>query len=245
MKVILSPAKKMIRADDDFAWRDLPVFLDGSRKLLAELRSYDEKQLKNIWKCSDKLVRENMERLSAMDLEHSLSPAVFSYVGLAFQHMAPGALTDRGLAWLQENLRILSGFYGILKPFDGIAPYRLEMQAMLPETGSLYQFWGDKLYREIGNDLILNLASKEYSDAVLPYAGDNYITIVFAQKKNGKLIQKGTLAKMARGEMVYWLAENDIQKPDDVKQFNTGYQYSDEDSDDHTYVFLQKEGGDS
>ena len=63
MKVILSPAKKMIRADDDFAWRDLPVFLDDSKKLLAELRSYDEKQLKDIWKCSDKLVRENMERL--------------------------------------------------------------------------------------------------------------------------------------------------------------------------------------
>ena len=240
MKVILSPAKKMVRADDDFTYRDLPVFLEDSRKLLQELRSYDEAELKKIWKCSDRLVRENIERLQEADLERNLSPAVFSYVGLAFQHMAPGALTDAGLAWLQEHLRILSGFYGILKPFDGITPYRLEMQAVLPETGSLYDFWGGRLYREMNDNLIINLASREYSDAVLPYAEGRVITIVFAEEKNGKLIQKGTYAKMARGEMTYWLADNRIEDPERIKTFRNACHYSEEHSDDNTFVFISE-----
>lgn len=240
MKVILSPAKKMVRADDDFTYKDLPVFLEDSRKLLAELRSYDEAELKKIWKCSDRLVQENMQRLQEADLERNLSPAVFSYVGLAFQHMAPGALTDAGLAWLQEHLRILSGFYGILKPFDGITPYRLEMQAVLPQTGSLYDFWGDRLYREMEDDLIINLASKEYSDAVLPYVRGRVITIVFAEEKNRKLIQKGTYAKMARGEMTYWLAENRIEDPERIKTFRNACHYSEEHSDDNTFVFISE-----
>ncbi len=238
MKVILSPAKKMVRADDDFTYKDLPVFLADSRKLLAELRTYDEAELKKIWKCSDRLVQENLQRLQEADLERNLSPAVFSYVGLAFQHMAPGALTDAGLDWLQDHLRILSGFYGILKPFDGITPYRLEMQAVLPKTGSLYEFWGDRLYQEMNDDLIINLASKEYSDAVLPYVRGRAVTIVFAEEKNGKLIQKGTYAKMARGEMTYWLAENRIEDPDQIKTFRNACHYSEEHSDDNTFVFI-------
>lgn len=240
MKVILSPAKKMVRADDDFTYRDLPVFLEDSRKLLQELRSYDEAELKKIWKCSDRLVRENMERLQEADLERNLSPAVFSYVGLAFQHMAPGAMTNEGLDWLQEHMRILSGFYGVLKPFDGITPYRLEMQAVLLETGSLYDFWGGRLYREMNDDLIINLASREYSDAVLPYAEGRVITIVFAEEKNGKLIQKGTYAKMARGEMTYWMAENRIEDPERIKTFRNACHYSEEHSDDNTFVFISE-----
>ena len=241
MKVILAPAKKMVRADDDFAYRDLPVYLNEAKSLLHELRSCNASELKKIWNCSDKLLKENMERLERMDLENSLSPAVFSYVGLAYQHMAPGAMTDQGLAWLQEHLRILSGFYGILKPFDGITPYRLEMQAILPKTGSLYDFWNHKLYDAIGEEEVINLASKEYSDAVLPYCKGKAVTVVFAEMNNGKLKQKGTLAKMARGEMVYWLAENSIEKAEDMKAFHNGYTFSQQDSDETTYVFLKKE----
>ena len=241
MKVILSPAKKMVRADDDFAYRDLPVYLKEAETLLKELRSYDASELKKIWNCSDKLLKENMARLEQMDLRSGLSPAVFSYVGLAYQHMAPGALTDQGLAWLQEHLRILSGFYGILKPFDGITPYRLEMQAVLPETGRLYDFWNHKLYDAIADEEVINLASKEYSDAVLPFVKKKAVTAVFAELNNSRLKQKGTLAKMARGEMVYWLAENGIEKAEDMKAFRNGWTFSEEHSDETTYVFLKKE----
>lgn len=239
MKVILSPAKKMIRADDDFAWKDLPVYVEESEVLLKELQGYDEASLKKIWKCSDRLVRENMARLQDADLRNHLSPAVFSYVGLAFQHLSPGAMTEKGLAWLQEHLRILSGFYGILRPFDGIVPYRLEMQAVLPQTGSLYRFWDRKLYDAIGDEMIIDLASKEYSDAVLPYS-QKTVTVVFAEEKDGRLIQKGTFAKMARGEMVYWLAENSIEEPEEIRAFDVGYDYRKDLSSEKEYVFVRR-----
>ena len=89
MKIILSPAKKMVRADDDFRYESLPVLIREAEILLEKLRSFDYAELKKIWNCSDQIVRTNMERLEKMDLESGLSPAVFSYSGLAFQHMAP------------------------------------------------------------------------------------------------------------------------------------------------------------
>lgn len=244
MKIILSPAKKMVRADDDFGYESLPVFLDRSEKLLAELKTYDYAQLKKIWNCSDALVRSNMERLEHMDLHSGLSPALFSYSGLAFQHMAPGAMTDAQLEYIRKHLRILSGFYGVLKPFDGVTPYRLEMQAVLPAAGSLYDFWNDSIYQEVIQDdgVILNLASKEYSRCVENHLTekDTMVTAVFAEIRNGKPLTKGTMAKMARGEMTYWLAENNIEDVHEIRRFDAGYAFSEMLSDEKEYVFVRK-----
>ena len=169
MRIILAPAKKMQTADDDFVSRSLPVFLNKTEVLLEKMRSMESAELKKMWKCSDQIVRQNEERLRTMDLRNRLSPAVFSYIGLAYQHMAPGAMTEEQLDYLQEHLRILSGFYGALKPFDGVTPYRLEMQAIVPQLGDLYSFWGDALYKEVRDEdgVIVNLASKEYSSGCL------------------------------------------------------------------------------
>jgi cytoplasmic iron level regulating protein YaaA (DUF328/UPF0246 family) len=244
MKIILSPAKKMVRADDDFAYHDLPVFLTRTEELLKELKSYDAAQLKKIWNCSDALVRENMERLADMDLRKGLSPAVFSYSGLAFRYLAPGAMTAKQLEYLEKHLRILSGFYGVLKPFDGIAPYRLEMQAVLPEAGSLYDYWKDSIYKEVRDEdgIIVNLASKEYSRCVQEYLGedDTMITPVFAEIRNGKPVQKATMAKMARGEMTWWLSENQVEDVRQIVSFNLGYEYSSTLSEETEYVFVKK-----
>lgn len=244
MKIILAPAKKMQRADDDFAVRDLPVFLEQTQKLLDTMRSLDRADLKKMWNCSDKITDQNMERLAVMNLHEKLSPAVFTYVGLAYQHMAPGAMTEKQLEYLQSHLRILSGFYGVLKPFDGVTPYRLEMQAVMPGTGDLYSFWADRLYREVRDEdgVIINLASKEYSSAIEKYLKENdtMITAVFGEMKNGKVIQKGTMAKMARGEMTWWMAENNIEEPRRLKDFNAGWQFSEELSSEKEYVFLKR-----
>ncbi len=129
-------------------------------------------------------------------------------------------------------MRILSGFYGLLRPFDGVTPYRLEMQAKLEVDScrDLYQFWGDRLAHQLASetDVVLNLASKEYSKAVETHLPKTmqFITCVFGESKDGKVIEKGTKCKMARGQMVRWLAENQIKSPEDLQAFDQlGYQF--------------------
>ena len=180
-----------------------------------------------------------------MDLERNLTPAVLTYEGLQYQHMAPEVFSEGALTYIQKNLRILSGFYGVLKPFDGVTPYRLEMQAKLSVQGKkdLYDFWGERLYRELtdGDHLILNLASKEYAKAVEKYLTpeDRFITVEFGERKDGKVKQKATLAKMARGEMVRFMAENNIQDPEEIKAFHElGFSFEEALSDEKKIVFI-------
>ena len=244
MKVLLAPAKKMIMDDDGIAANALPMYLERTKVLLERLRSLSLEDLAKTWKCSDALVKVNTERLETMDLEGRLTPAVFAYVGLAYQHLCPGGMNDEEIAWLQKHLRILSGFYGILRPLDGTVPYRLEMQARMPGYEDLYTFWGSRLYDALNDHVIVDLASKEYSHSIVPYLkpDDRYIEIVFAEEKNGKLITKGTMAKMARGEMVSWMAQNGIEDPEDIKAFERGYVYSSAHSREDAFVFLRKDG---
>lgn len=182
-----------------------------------------------------------------MELTCALTPAVLSYEGIQYQYMAPGVLDEDSLQYLQDHLRILSGFYGIVNPFDGVVPYRLEMQAKAGVDGcrDLYEFWGSSLYESLAKetDCILNLASKEYSRCIEKYLEPEimFITVVFGQMKEGKVIQKGTLAKMARGEMVRYMAENGIGDLERVKGFDRlNFIYAPERSDEKTIVFLQK-----
>ncbi len=245
MRIILSPAKKM-RLDDSLPWQDSPQFLNRTEQILKVLQGMDAGELKRLWKCNDQISSLNVDRLSNMDLRRGLSPAILAYEGIAYQRMAPIAFTTQELTYVQEHLRILSGFYGILRPFDGVTPYRLEMQAKLSVDGSkdLYTYWGDTLARELlqETNCIVNLASKEYSVCISKYlpAGTQFITCVFGEEKNGKIIEKGTMCKMARGEMVRFMAQNQITVPEDIKLFDLlNFHYTPEHSDNRTYVFLR------
>ena len=258
MKIIISPAKKMNVDTDTLACRSMPVFLDESVRLVEWMRHLTFAQAKELWKCNDKIAEQNYRRFQEMDLERNLTPAVIAYEGIQYQYMAPAVFGGAETDYIQEHLRILSGLYGVLKPFDGVTPYRLEMQAKASEAGDLYKFWGDKLYREVTEkdrkeaggqpdhkgSLIVNLASKEYSKCVEKYLTpeDVYLTIVFGELTDGKVKQKGTLAKMARGEMVRYLAENNVQDPEGIKGFDRlGYRFAEELSDKREYIFLEKE----
>ena len=128
MRIIISPAKKMKVDTDSFPYRDLPVFLSNTEEICGELQSMSYEELKKLWKCNDQIAQLNVRRLQDMDLYNRLTPAVLAYEGIQYQYMAPGVFTDQEYAYIQEHLRILSGFYGILRPFDGVTPYRLEMQ---------------------------------------------------------------------------------------------------------------------
>lgn len=144
MRIIISPAKKMRVDTDSFAPEGLPAFLPETGRLLAALKEMDGPQLQKLWKCNDSIAALNLERLAHMDLEGRLTPALLSYEGIQYQYMAPGVFDREQLDYVKEHLRILSGFYGLLRPFDGVTPYRLEMAAPLKVDGhkDLYAFWG-------------------------------------------------------------------------------------------------------
>lgn len=247
MKIIISPTKQMVAETDSFLAESKPLYIKEASQILNSLQALSYGEAKQLWKCNDKLATENFERLKNMQLDKQLSPAVMSYKGLQFQYMVPDLFTESELSYVKENLRILSGFYGILRPFDGISPYRLEMKATLPiqSHNNLYQFWGQKIYDALAFDEgpVINLASKEYTKALTPYlkTSDQLIDIVFAHLIDGKLKIKATPAKMARGQMVRFAAEHQAVQIDDLKHFeHPHYIFSKEHSTDHQFVFLNQ-----
>lgn len=262
MRIIVSPAKKMNISDDIFEYRDMPIFLDKAEELKDYIKSLSYDECKSIWKCNDKIAELNYSRFKNMNLKERLTPAIFSYEGIQYQYMGVKVLDEDSLEYLQEHIRILSGFYGILRPLDGVVPYRLEMQAKLikHQNKNLYDYWSDQIAEQLFSetDLIINLASKEYSKCIekyLPKKEDSiinskegaynkkieFITCTFGELKDDKVVEKGTIVKMARGQMVKYLAENNITDLEGLKRFNSmGYKYSDVRSEKNNYVFIKE-----
>ena len=246
MRMIISPAKKMRVDTDSLPVQALPDFLLETERLLAALRAMTPKELQALWKCNDSIAALNIERLSGMDLRRCLTPAILSYEGIQYQYMAPGVFEAGQYDFIQEHLRIVSGFYGLLRPFDGVTPYRLEMQARLAVDGhkDLYAFWGGKLARRLAEetDFVLDLASKEYSRAVEPHLSKTVrlVRCTFGERQGSKIVEKGTMCKMARGQMVRWLAENNVTDPEKIREFHDlGYCYDPAESGEEHYVFVK------
>ena len=247
MRINISPAKKMTADTDTLPYRGLPEFLPKTQQLLDRLRGMSSEELQKLWKCNDQIAALNAQRLRDMDLHRNLTPAIIAYEGIQYQYMAPDVFTQKEYDYVQEHLRILSGFYGVLRPMDGVTPYRLEMQAKLRmgDAKDLYAFWGEALARSVldAADYVINLASKEYSVCISKYLPKDkrMITCVFGEAKDGKIIEKGTMCKMARGEMVRFMAVNGIENPEDIKAFEgLDYRYDETYSEAQTYVFVRR-----
>ena len=220
MRIILSPAKKMNVNRDDLEPLNIPVFIKQTEEILLWLRNQPHDELQKIWKCNDKIATQNFERISNMDLYSGLTPAILSYDGIAYKYMATAVFEDSQFDYVEEHLRILSAFYGVLKPMDGVK----------------------RIYDAVRDDsgIIINLASKEYSKCLEKYLSkdDIYITVNFCEKSGDRLVTKGTYAKMARGEMVRFMAELSIENPEDIKNFNRlGYVFRDDISTESEYYF--------
>ena len=247
MRIIISPAKKMREDVDSLPPKGLPALLGETERLLAHLRGLSLPELKKLLSCNDQLAQLNYQRYQTMDLGRRLTPALLAYEGIQYRYMAPGVFSQGALDYVEDHLRILSGFYGVLRPFDGVTPYRLEMGARLKTSfcKDLYDFWGEKLAAALDpGGVVLDLASGEYSRAVIPHlpAGTRVITPIFGElRADGKVAEKGVYVKMARGEMVRFLAERGAETPEAMKDFHRmGYAYAPERSDDTTYVFLRE-----
>jgi len=265
LKLIISPAKKMNVENDLFLPRSTPHFIQDTQQIMKRLQQLTPGELKELWNCNDQILQLNLDRLSHMDLTKNLSPAILTYEGLQYQAMAPLVFEQHQWDYIENHLFILSGFYGLLRPFDGVVPYRLEMQARLAMDShkTLYDFWGNRLYlRLVGIEavpssnrsvaeptIIVNLASKEYSKAIEPWllkdqkagAPVKMITCLFeSETADGKRKIKATEAKMARGEMVRFLADLGSEDPTVMKQFRgQGYAFDEAASTETEYVFVK------
>ena len=246
MRIIISPAKQMREDTDSFACTELPLFIEKAEILKDWILSLDYEEQKALWACSDRIARQNAGRFAHMDLRKNLTPAILAYDGIQYSYMAPAVFEDGQYEYVQEHLRILSGFYGLVRPMDGVVPYRLEMQARadLAGYGNLYEFWGDDLYRAVMDDsrVLVNLASKEYSKCIEKYLQpeDRYISCLFAEEEGGKPVQKAVYAKMARGEMVRFMACINAVEPEQIRAFNwSGYHFDEQRSSETEYVFIR------
>lgn len=252
IQAIISPAKQMDVRRDAFAPRGIPPFPDETARAVEALREIERADgpegLQRLWDVSDKLLSENVERLhefrpimeaGELDLPEAavrVGPAIFSYIGIQYRSMAPEVMDAAALDWLQGHLWVLSALYGCVRPFDAVQPYRLEMGARLAIEGerNLYAFWGDRLARRICPDAgtaLVNLASTEYSKAVLPRLEPDtkVVTCVFSScVRNGKPVQKSTESKAARGSFVRWMAEHGVESIDELARFDVGFTYDED-----------------
>lgn len=234
LRLIISPAKKLVPSPD-WVPRGQPPFLDEARQLTAALRAMGRDELQKLWSTSDALTATAMGHLATWAPRGS-DAAVMSYQGIQYTALAPQVMDEGQLAWTASHLRILSGLYGVLRPFDAVAPYRLEMQAKLagPWGRDVYAFWGDRLARALADELraepgvptLVNVASVEYAKAVLPHLSSdtNVVTCLFGEIREGKLRQPATEAKRARGMFCRWCAERDVEDADQLAGFSeAGY----------------------
>lgn len=244
MKIIIAPAKIMKIDRDSFPIQSKPQFLDKTRILERFLKSRSNEQLKDLWHASENVTKQSILQLENMNLDERLTPAILAFSGIQYQYMAPDLFTQPALDYIQKNLRILSGFYGMLRPFDGVCPYRLELNTKMVgfRDYSLYHFWGsdiaENLFQE--DNIVIDLASKQYTRLVKPYLsqGRQLITVDFQELKNDKWKTVGVHAKMARGEMVRYIAEKQIKNPTDLQDFNDfEFQFEPDVSTKDYYVF--------
>jgi len=233
MKIIISPAKKL--ATDNFINKGTSIqFSEETNYLVKELKAYTVSDIKILMNLSDNLAQLNWQRFQNWNTK-DVGQALFMFKGDVYQGLKAETLTNIELDFAQENLRILSGLYGLLKPKDLIYPYRLEMGTKLKTKSgnNLYKFWENRLHQALLSELkngeeIINLASQEYSKAIhLNEFSNPIITPVFKDFKNGKLKVISFFAKRARGEMVNFIIKNRIKKSKSLKSFsNLGYQFT-------------------
>jgi len=251
MLAVLSPAKSL-NTDliPGLPAATVPVFLEQSQRLAEHMRSYSPADLADLMKLSDKLAALNAARFEQWDSNHAsddLLPAAFAFNGDVYQGLDVNSLSQPALDALNKRIRILSGLYGLLRPFDAMRPYRLEMGTKLKQgpVTSLPDYWRnsvtDALNAELNGAMLVNLASNEYAQAIhFPSIAGPVITPVFKDRKNGEYKIISFYAKRARGLMARFLVEHDIERPDDLHAFDSaGYRYAPEHSKPNAPCFLR------
>ena len=240
MKIIISPAKKMKESEFSFNIETAPHFISESNLIRSKLMSFSTEDLKEVYSCSDAIAKS---AYSLLRKSYSVQ-ALLAYDGIQYKYLSANTLKQEELDYLSNNLFILSALYGALKPTDLINFYRLELiNNLLIENKNLYEFWSNKVAQYISSfdEIIINLCSKEYSKLIEPFIDKNkFVNIYFYEQAGDKLVEKGVYAKMARGAMVKYLAQNQISDIQDIKNFNDlGYKFDEKISDLNNLKFVR------
>lgn len=250
MKIILSPTKTMMNSQ--FIIEDspssMPFFQKEAIYIHQLLKGFSKQKIRSLMKLSESLNVQTINDIQLWDSEKSCkTPAVYAYQGTSFKYLEPQKWKLSDADYAQNNLLILSGLYGVLRPFDWINKYRLEMglKFQLDSSKSLTQFWKDKMTNYFNsleeNKFIINLASKEYSN-VLTKTSLNSIIIdcVFYEKSNNSLKVVGSYSKAARGSMANFIVKNKLERIKDLEGFKElGYNFLSKESSDTKLVFVR------
>lgn len=252
MKLLLSPAKLMdLKTEKSFANTSIPAFISQSEIINKKLKSLNPNKLAALQGISQKLANENWERNqqwnSSPKIENSI-PAIFAFKGEVFRGLEIQSISEDNYNYLIDNIFILSGLYGILKPNDWIMLYRLEMgtKISIGKHKNLYEFWQKKLTEYLNKkvenqDVIINLASKEYASVIdRKLLKSRIIDVDFKENRNGKLMSIMSFFKNARGKIAKYCIENEIVNPEKVKDFTVdNYLFSEEFSKENHWVFIR------
>ncbi len=251
MIAFISPAKTLDFETDISIGNDTrPHFLAEAEKVNNKLKKVSRKKLAELQSISKQLASLNYARNQEWDVSHkeNTKQAVMAFKGDVYIGLEAENWSQANMEFANKHLRILSGLYGVLKPSDGIQPYRLEMGTSLPvgRRKDLYHFWGDKIktyFKENINpaETVINLASVEYFKAVEKAGIKNpVLSVEFKDFSNGDFKVVSFFAKKARGMMANYIVQNELVDVNDLKSFNTaGYYFDAKESTDTNYVFLR------
>ena len=238
----------------DFAPTDISAYtqtrqIKQSDELVNILKGKTQDEISNLMSISDKLSKLNFDRFQTFATPFTLrnaKQALLAFKGDVYNGIDAPSLSQEDLEFAQDSVRMLSGLYGVIRPLDLIAPYRLEMGTRLVNSKgkNLYEFWGDQISNVLNDDeseVIINLASNEYFKGIDKKAlNAKIINIAFKELKNDEYKIIGIYAKRARGLMVNYIIKNRLIKPESLKAFDVeGYQFREELSDTLTWVFTR------
>ncbi|MGQ9724225.1 MAG: peroxide stress protein YaaA [Tepidimonas sp.] len=254
MLYILSPAKALDYETALPTERSTePLFVDDAAELIEVLRTKTPQEVAELMDISDALAALNVARFQAWQpvfTPENSRAAIFAFNGDVYEGLDVRSLSDAQWDWLQAHVCILSGLYGVLRPFDRMQPYRLEMGTRLATSrgNNLYQFWGTRIAQYLDeracadDGIIVHLASEEYFKAVdRRVLHAQVVQCVFEERRGSGYKVVSFLAKRARGLMTRWAALHRVQDVEALKRFDSeGYRYAPEVSTPQRLVFRRE-----
>ena len=249
MLAVISPSKTQDFSSASLSDCTQTRQAQASLALISVLKDKSWQDLAQLMSISEKLAKLNFDRFQQFSKKFSLKnakQAILAFKGDVYNGIDAKTLSQDDLLYAQNNVRMLSGLYGVIRPLDLIQPYRLEMGTKLanPKGKNLYEFWGNQISQVLNEDeseVLINLASNEYFKGIDKKAlNARIINIAFKENKNGKYKVIAIYAKRARGLMIRYMIDHRLNDPELLKGFDVeGYSYSSELSDEKNFVFTR------